>query len=181
MEYRCYSTVQRGDELSKQSDFSKSNKLLKKLPTKKKTEADKKALLSYLSGEYGVTYFNKTFIFKLEHIQEGTLQNLQSSITYDILLDMFKYYKHDLDKQRLYNKKIGKIFSDQQGTLNYDLAIILNKHSDYIIEQEKSKIKSTEIITIDNTAKLAQEHVSHKVDKTENNDYIDINKMLNEW
>lgn len=162
----------------KQADFSKANAMLKKLPTKKKVTNDKKALLSYLSSEYGITYFNKTFVYKLDHIHNGALQNLQVPITYEMLLDMFKSYKQDLDKQRVYNKKIGKAFSDQQGTLNYDLAIVLSKHSDYLLILEEEKAKSTEVIVTQPTAKLVTNLANQKPEEDKD---IDINKMLNEW
>jgi len=163
--------------MSKQSNFSKSNAKLKKLPTKKKTMNDKKTLMSYLSGEYGITYFNKMFACKLEHIHEGTLQNLQMPITYDVLLDMFKYYKQDLDKQRIHNKKIGKIFDSQQGTLSYDLAIILAKHSDYLLDLEKEKARAAEVVKLQYIPQITKPSI-HKENK---DDGVDINKMLEDW
>jgi len=162
----------------KQTGFSKANSILKKLPTKKKTANDKKSLLSYLSGEYGITYFNKVFVYKLEYIHEGTLQNLQSPIPYNVLLDMFRYFKADLEKQRVYNKKIGKEFSSQQGVLSYDLAIILSKHPDYLIALEEEKARATEITTLQSTAKLVNHAPTHN---TASNDGVNINQMLEDW
>jgi len=164
--------------MPKQKGFSKANSLLKKLPTKKKTANDKKALLSYLSGEYGITYFNKVFIYKLDHINEGTLQNLQVPIFFNTLLEMFMYYKNDLEKWRVYNKKIGRTFSDKQGVLNYDLAIILGKHSDYLLAMEEEKSQETKPSISQSTVKL----VSH-ISATNNvpNKEVSINDMLEDW
>lgn len=163
---------------TKSSNFKKANSQLKKLPTKKKTDTDRKALLSYLSNKYGITYFNKTFVYKLEHIHNGTLQNLQVPITYDILLNMFEYYRHELEKQSVYNKQTGKKFSDIQGALNYDLAIILSKHSDYLDMLEKDKARSVELVQPQFTAKMIQEV---KKPKSENSKGEDISQMLNDW
>ena len=164
--------------MPKQPGFSKANSMLKKLPTKKKTKNDKKELLSYLSGVYSITYFNKVFVFKLEYIHEGTLQNLQLPIPYSVLLDMFRYYKNDLEKQRVYNKKIGKKFSNQQGILDYDLAIILSKHSDYLIVLEDEKARATEPTKPQSTAKLVN---YTPVNNAVSNDEINIDEMLEDW
>ena len=161
---------------NKKPDFSKSNKMLTKLPSKKQTDKDKKELLSYLSAAYGVTYFNKAFVFKLNHIHDGTLQNLQNPIPYGVLLGMFKRYKNYLSEQRIYNKQKGKTF-DRQGALLYDLAIVLAKHSDYLEESEREKERCAE--TAKNSpevAKLVQLQVANKVkEKT------DISQMMEEW
>ena len=164
--------------MPKQTSFSKSNAQLKKLPTKKKTTADKKALLSYLSAEYGITYFTKTFTYKLEHIHNGTLQNLQMPIPYDVLLDVFKYFKNDLDKQRVYNKKVGKSFSDKQGELNYDLAIVLGKHPDYLQALEEEKIRAIYAVKPQPAVQLVTKATALKNDK---DSAVDISKMLEDW
>jgi len=165
--------------MSNKSNFSKANKSLKKLPTKKQAEANKKTLLSYLSSEYGITYFNQTFVYKLQHINDGTLQNLQTPIAYDLLLEMFKYYKHYLDNQRVYNKKIGKAFSDHMGALRYDLAIVLGMHSDYISEARAEAARVNELVeTISATTPVVKE-VSPR--QNNDNDEIDINNMLDNW
>jgi hypothetical protein len=114
----------------------------------------------------------------LEHIHEGTLQNLQSPIPYNTLLDMFRYYGNYLEQQRVYNKKIGKMFSDQQGILSYDLAIILSKYSDYLIVLEEEKAKAAETTKLKPTTKL----VNYKPTNGANtNDDVDINEMLEDW
>lgn len=164
--------------MPKKSGFTKSNKLLKKLPTKKQTEADKKALLLYLSNEYGISYLNKYFVFKLEHIHEGSLKNLFTPIPYTTLLDMFRLYKNDLEKQRIYNKTIGKSFSDQQGLLNYDLSIILAKHSDYLNFLQEDKINSAVDIKPQETVKFVNQAIATQTGDTEK---VDINEMLNDW
>ena len=164
--------------MPKQSGFSKSNTALKKLPLKKKEIKDKKELLSYLSYEYGITYFIKTFVYKLDYIHNGSLQNLQVPVTYDVLLDMFKHYRQDLNKQRIYNKSLGKIFSDKQGQLNYDLAIVLSKHSDYLLMLEEDRARAEESVKPQATAKLVNNITAQK--DTESGK-IDINKMLDEW
>lgn len=162
--------------MSKKSGFTKSNKLLKKLPTKRQTEADKKALLYYLSDEYGITYFNKFFVFKLEHIHEGSLKNLFMPIPYSTLLDMFRHYKRDLEMQRSYNKSKGKVFSDQQGLLNYDLHIILSKHSDYLIFLQEDKVNSTKDTKPQEIVKFV-----NPTAKQDDAEQVDINEMLNDW
>ena len=162
----------------KQPGFSKANSMLKKLPTKKKTASDKKSLLSYLSGEYGITYFDKMFVYKLEHIHEGTLQNLQSPIQYSVLLDMFQYYKNDLEERRVYNRKVGKGFSERKGILSYDLAILLSKHPDYLIALEEEKARATETAKPQPTAKLVN---YTPVNNTASNDEINIDEMLEDW
>ena len=164
--------------MPKKPAFSKSNSMLIKLPNKKQAEKDKKVLLSYLSSEYDITYFNKMFVFKLEHIHEGTLQNLQLPITYDILLDMFRYYKDYLDEQRVYNKKIDKKFSGQQGILSYDLAIILNKHSDYLVVLEEDKARASDAINSLSIAKLV---TPTQIQKNDNKENINISDMLEDW
>lgn len=163
--------------MPKKLGFTKSNALLKKLPTKKQTEADKKALLSYLSSEYGVTYFNKYFIFRLEHIHEGTLKNLHVPIPYSTLLDMFRHYKRELEKQRIYNKTISRSFAGQQRILDYDLAIILCKHSDYLIFLQEDKVNSTQTLKPQESLKLV---IPPPMQKGDTND-VDINEMLNDW
>ena len=164
--------------MSKQQMFSKSNMQLKKLPTKKQTAIDKKALLSYLSGEYGMTYFNKIFAYKLEHIHEGTLQNLQVPIPYNVLLEMFKHFKNELNKQRICNRKKGKTFTDKQAELNYDLAIVLSKHSDYLQAVESKKIWDVENNTTQTAVKLVGKVASVRDSDEE---AVDIGKMLDEW
>ena len=162
----------------KKQGFGEANTLLKKLPSKKKEASDKKKLLDYLSAEYGLTYYNKSFIYKLQHINDGTLQNLQVPITYETLLDMFEYYKQYIKKQQQYNKKIGKIFTEQQGALSYDLAILLSKHADYLTAREKEKANSADDIQITSTMKLVENIVEQpKSDETE----IDINQMIEDW
>jgi len=162
----------------KDNNFAKSNKSLSKLPTKKKINDDKKALLTYLSSIYGITYFNKSFVFTINHINNGTLKNLQSPISYAELLDMFKFYKQFLTNKQIYNKKIGKTFSSQQNILNYDLAVILSKHSDYLQELETEKARGTESAKIEPTSKFVNKSVTPK---TIDNNEIDIEKMLGEW
>jgi hypothetical protein len=152
--------------------------LLKKLPTKKQTEADKKALLSYLANEYRIAIFNKPFVFKLEHIHEGSLKIQFAPIPYSTLLDMFKHYKRDLEKQSIYNKATGKKFSDQHGVLNYDLAIILNKHSDYMNFLQEDKVNSNTGAVAQETVNAAVQRAVHKAEET---DEIDINNMLEDW
>jgi len=175
---------QEQEQKKKQSNFTKSNSKLKKLPLLKKAAADKKALLSYLSAEYGILYFHQMFAYKLDYINDGTFQNLHSPIKYDILLDMFRFYKNYLDEQRIYNMKKGKSFESQQVALNYDLAVVLSRHTDYLQAMEHEKIWS-----VDKEKTLA---VTRLVDKTMvitntvsqdciDDDSIDINKMLDEW
>ena len=167
--------------MPKRTGFSKSNAQLKKLPTKKQTAIDKKALLSYLSAEYGITYFHTKFIYKLNHIHEGTMQNLQASIPYGVLLDMFRFYKYELDEQRVYNKKIGKTFSDVQGALNYDLAIILSKHPDYLSALEEEKIWAADNTTAQSAVKLVKKAAPAQGGDDTVGNIVDIGKMLEEW
>jgi hypothetical protein len=164
--------------MAKKLGFSKANKLLKKLPTKKQTEVDKKALLSYLSSEYDITYFNKLFVFKLEHIHEGTLGNLFFPIPYSVLLEMFRYYKHELEEQRIKNKSNGKLFVNKQAVLNYDLAITLNKHSDYLTFLQENQINANKTHTPQETVKLVSPSITQG---NANGGDVDINELLESW
>jgi len=119
-------------KIAMSSSFAKANSKLKKLPSKKQFDQQKKALMEYLSSEYGITYFNKAFLGKLEHIHYGTLSNISAPVTLDVVLEMFRHYKSHLLKQYVYNQSIGKVFDTQQGRLNYDLATVLARHSDYV-------------------------------------------------
>jgi hypothetical protein len=90
---------------------------------------------------------------------------------------MFRFYKNYLDDQRIRNKKKGKSFVDQQGALNYDLAIALTKHSDYLLALEQEKIWVADKNPSQTPLKLANKATPKGCD----NDSIDIGKMLDEW
>ena len=160
------------------STFSRSNKSLKNLPLKKKELAAKKELLAYLSNEYGLTYFNKYFIFKLDHIHKGTLQNLQMPISYEVVLDMFKFYKLYLDQRKITNMRKAKSFTDQHAVLNYDLAIILSMHADYLLVVEEEKAQETAPYHTEQTVKLVKKRAVHK---PKDIDEINIENMLDNW
>jgi hypothetical protein len=105
------------------------------------------------------------------------LANLQGAITYDIILDMFRFYKNYLENQRVYNKKRGKAFADQHSVVNYDLAIILTKHSDYLQQLEREKAWAVDNRVTQTSSRL----VSKAKPESSDDDSVDIGKMLDEW
>lgn len=139
----------------------------------------KHQLYLYLSDVYNVTVFSKRFYEKIESIVHGSYKNITKPIPAEDLLDMWQRKQKYLDKINIRNQCIGKKIIGEQ-RINYDLAILLSKYDSYLAWKKEKQIKQREIQQR-NESINSQINYDNVWNKTENNDnIIDIDKILDE-
>lgn len=154
------------------------------MPSQRQVLQQKKRLYEYLFGYYDISYICKPLQVKLAHIAEGTSTAVRQPVSYETLLDMFKFYRHELDKAYVNFQQSGKTFADSYGRVYYDLAILLSKYDQYLKHLEREKI-------IDCNAAQRKEHRQREPEQTicpalnpkpdEKIGVADLSDMIESW
>lgn len=87
-------------------------------------------ICEHIDKHYSASFLPKYFFVKLASIFDGTYKGLRQRIPADDLLDMWEQKQSWLDKTAL--KKWGNNQPEPIGRINYDLAILLGKYSNYL-------------------------------------------------
>lgn len=160
--------------------FKSSNAQLKNLPRTRNTNKAKKDLLSYLSTEYGIVIFDKLFMRKLEMIHNGQLENMVAPISYSTILDMFIHFKPRIDAAKAKARAKGGVITPIH-RMNYDLAILLNKHAEYLEYLNQETVVTSNLQTIQETSARLTEIASKNARQTNDKEGVDIAQMLEDW
>lgn len=113
-------------------------------------------LNDYLLINYDVGSLSSRFWSVISDIGNGVYRHKKCKpIDCNMLLDMWKHYQRDLNNANTWNKSHGKNINGE-GRVNYDLAILMGKYSEYVkikakreAEDAERKLRQKESIKID--------------------------------
>lgn len=95
-------------------------------------------LTDWILQNYPNVYLTTGFYKKLDMVYKGELKGQTSPCPPEDLLDMWKQKKNYLDKVAEENRRRGKAMTDLS-RVNYDLSILLARHSAYLEWKEKNR------------------------------------------
>lgn len=127
-------------------------------------------LNDYLLINYDVGSLSSRFWSTINDIGNGVYRHKRcKAISCETLLDMWKHYQKELNNINLWNKSHGKEIYGE-GRVNYDLAVLIGKYSEYSkikakreAEEVERQIKQKEVVKID-YSRIKSEHKSNELD-----------------
>ena len=127
-------------------------------------------LNDYLLINYDVGSLSSRFWSTINDIGNGVYRHKKcKAISCDVLLDMWKHYQKYLNDVNTWNKSKGNNI-DGEGRVNYDLAILMGKYSEYIkikakrdAEEAERQLRQKEVVKIDYN-KIKSEHKTNGLD-----------------
>ena len=104
-------------------------------------QAEENDFLSFVSEYYGIPAFSSKFMIKIKSLKEGKSKNVFGTISFSVLLDIFK---NNNFQKTVRNMPIGKNLMCED-KLNYDLAVALKKYGSFVKFQKTKDEKYSAI------------------------------------